>query len=82
MESIHTQLALYGSKNKCTMTDTVILPISEVCNGTVPLTPKELLLLPNVSIQPTHVFGALRKEDRLCVPAGSCPNRGGTGPDL
>ena len=35
MESIYTNLALYGSKNECAKTDTVFLLISEVCNGTV-----------------------------------------------
>ena len=35
MESIYTELALYGSKNECAKTDTVFLPISEVCDGTV-----------------------------------------------
>ena len=35
MESIYTELALYGSKNECARTDTVFLPISEVCDGTV-----------------------------------------------
>ena len=34
MESIHTELALYGSRNKCARTDIVFLAISEVCNGT------------------------------------------------
>ena len=38
MESIYTELALYGSKNECARTDTVLLPISEVCDGTVSLT--------------------------------------------
>ena len=37
MESIYTELALNGSKNECARTDTVLLPISEVCNGTVSL---------------------------------------------
>ena len=37
MESIYTELALYGSKNECASTDTVFLPISEVCDGTVSL---------------------------------------------
>ena len=37
MESIYTKLALYGSKNECARTDTVFLPISEVCNSTVSL---------------------------------------------
>ena len=37
MESIYTDLALYCSKNKCARTDTVFLPISEACNGTVSL---------------------------------------------
>ena len=35
MESIYTELALYGSKNECDQTDAVFLPISEVCDGTV-----------------------------------------------
>ena len=30
-------IALYGSKKDCTRADTVILPISEVCDGTVSL---------------------------------------------
>ena len=34
MESMYTELALYSSKNGCARTDTVFLPISEVCNGT------------------------------------------------
>ena len=37
MKSIYTELALYGSKHECARTDTVFLPISEVCNGTVSL---------------------------------------------
>ena len=35
MESIYTKLALYGIKNEFVRTDTVFLPIPEVCNGTV-----------------------------------------------
>ena len=35
MESIYTELALYGSKKECARTDNVFLPISEVCDGTV-----------------------------------------------
>ena len=35
MESVYTELALHGSKNECARTDTVFLPISEVCDGTV-----------------------------------------------
>ena len=35
MESVYKELALYGSKNLCARTDTVFLPISEVCDGTV-----------------------------------------------
>ena len=35
MESIYTELALYGSKNDCARTDNVYFPISEVCNGTI-----------------------------------------------
>ena len=37
MESIYTELALYGSKNECAMTDNVFSPISEVCDGKVSL---------------------------------------------
>ena len=37
MESIYTELALYGSKNECARTDNVFSPISEVCDGTVSL---------------------------------------------
>ena len=38
MESIYTELALYGSKNECVRTDTVFLHISQVCIVTVSLT--------------------------------------------
>ena len=38
METIHPELALYGSKNVCARTNTVFFPISEVCDGTVSLT--------------------------------------------
>ena len=37
MESIYTELALYGSKNECARTNTVFLLISQVCEGTVSL---------------------------------------------
>ena len=37
MESMHTELSLYGSKNECGRTDTVFIPISQVCDGTVSL---------------------------------------------
>ena len=37
MESICTELALYGSINECSRTDTVFLSISEVCDGKVSL---------------------------------------------
>ena len=37
MESIYTELALYGSKNECARTDNVFSLISEVCDGTVSL---------------------------------------------
>ena len=36
MESIYAVLTLYGSTNLCATTETVFLPISEVCDGTVP----------------------------------------------
>ena len=42
MESIATKLALYGIKKECARTDTVFLPISEVCNGTVSLDGTEI----------------------------------------
>ena len=38
VENIYTQLALYGSKNECARTDTVLFHISGVCDGTVSLT--------------------------------------------
>ena len=37
MESIYTELALYGSKIECARTDSVFSPTSEVCDGTVTL---------------------------------------------
>ena len=37
MESIYTELALYGSKKVCARTDNVFPPISEVYDGTVSL---------------------------------------------
>ena len=37
MESMYTELALFGSKNECARTDNVFFPISEVFNGTVSL---------------------------------------------
>ena len=37
MESIYTELALYGSNNECARTHNVFFPIPEVCNGTVAL---------------------------------------------
>ena len=37
MESIYTELALYGSRNECARTNTVFLPISEVCDGKISL---------------------------------------------
>ena len=37
MESIYTELALYGSNIECARTDNVFFPISEVCDGTVSL---------------------------------------------
>ena len=37
MESLYTGLVLYGSQNECARTDTVFLPLSEVCDGTVSL---------------------------------------------
>ena len=37
IESMYTELALYGSKIECARTDNVFFPISEVCDGTVSL---------------------------------------------
>ena len=37
MESIYSELALFGSKNECAKTDYVFSFISEVCAGTVSL---------------------------------------------
>ena len=37
MDSIYTELALSGSKTECARTETVFIPISEVCDGTVSL---------------------------------------------
>ena len=37
MDSIYMGLALYDSKNECARSNTVSLPISEVCDGTVSL---------------------------------------------
>ena len=37
MESIYTEFALYGSKSECARNDTVFLPISQVCSGSVSL---------------------------------------------
>ena len=37
MDSMYNELVLYGSKIECARTDTVFLPISEVCDGTVSL---------------------------------------------
>ena len=48
MESIYAKLALYGSKTECAMTDTVFLPISEVCNGKVSL-------IENYILQKIHI---------------------------
>jgi hypothetical protein len=37
MEGIYADLAIHGRKNEFARTDTVFLPISEVCDGTVSL---------------------------------------------
>ena len=37
MESIYTELALYGSNNECARADNIYFPISEVCNGMISL---------------------------------------------
>ena len=46
MESIYTGLAPYGSKNECASNDIDLLPISEVCDGTVSLVPLRYLTDP------------------------------------
>ena len=38
LQSIYTELAVYGSKNEDATTDNAFSPISEICNGTVSLT--------------------------------------------
>ena len=45
MESIHSELALLGSKNKCAETDYVFSFISEVCDGTVSLRKKNIIFV-------------------------------------
>ena len=52
MESIYNEIALYGSKNECGRTDTVFLPISEVCDGTV-------------SLVKLYLFGGFFKNDMI-----------------
>ena len=37
MESIYTELALYGNKNECARTGKVVFFIPEFCDGTVSL---------------------------------------------
>ena len=56
MESIYTELALYGSKKQCAKTDTVFLPISEVCNCTVSLINKQYLVIPQLFNTKLHIF--------------------------
>ena len=47
MKSRFTELALYGSTNQCGRTDTLFLPKSEVCDGTVSLVKIGLVLKGN-----------------------------------
>ena len=47
MESIFTELALFGSKNECARTDNVFSSIAEVCDGTVSLRYKTLSIFFN-----------------------------------
>ena len=54
MECIYTELALYGSKYECARTDTVFLPISEVCDGKVSLMFLDTFLITSVSGKLTH----------------------------
>ena len=73
MERIYTKLALYGSRNECARTDTVFLPISEVCNGTVSLTKTKVndsrrdSTLVEVETGP-HFSGLLAAETMEAVP--------------
>ena len=57
MESIYTELALYGSKNEGARTDTVFLPISEVCDGTVSLGSKVTAIFIELRVRITPHFG-------------------------
>ena len=62
MESIYTELALYGRINECARTDNVFSPISEICDCTVSLT---LIWLPTW----LH-FGVLQnslKQGKQCI---------------
>ena len=43
MESLYSELALYGRKNLCARTDKVFFSISEVSKGTVSLMPTQFL---------------------------------------
>ena len=63
MESIYTELALYDSKNMFARTDTVFLPISEVCDGTVSLMNSHLPMWARVS---SSVAGASSSAALVC----------------
>ena len=54
MESIYTELALYGSKNECARADTVFLPISKVCNRMVSLSKSQLFYHNNNAFNSTQ----------------------------
>ena len=51
IESLNPELALYGSKNGCTRTNTVLPTISEVSTGAVSLLPNFLTTIPGYRVQ-------------------------------
>ena len=70
MESICTELAHYSSKNECCRTDTVFLPISEVCDGTVSLVElysANFLFLAMSTFKRLHLQSAYFKWTKLCI---------------
>ena len=56
MESIYTELALYGSKNECARTENIFFSISEICDGMVSLTTQRLLIIYSDIILQKNVF--------------------------
>ena len=78
MESIYTELALYGSKNECARTDNVYFPISEVCNGRVSLV--NMLPLERYVLKEIVLIALLQNESwnkyLMLRTAGQYPNSG------